>query len=173
MKIESRPTPLYDERPSGIGIDTIVIHAMHAPAAPDPLDASACIDLLESCRVSAHYIIARDGTVWRTVPEEKRAWHAGDSRMPYHDDSRENVNHFSIGIELVGREDQEFTSTQYQSLAALCAQICAHHAISAIVGHEHIAPLRKTDPGVQFNWGQFQEHLLTLFPPARTIRFGL
>ena len=154
-------------------IDTIVIHAMHTPKAPQECDPQTCIQSLERHRVSAHYLIDRDGIVWQTVSEEKRAWHAGESRMPFPTDSRENVNHFSIGIELLGREDESFTEAQYQALAELCAHIIARHPISAIIGHQHIAPLRKTDPGPHFNWGQLRALLQVRSPSFDTGKVGL
>lgn len=167
MLTNKHPLPHFDERPAGVSIDTIVIHSMCAPEAGDPCSALECIDLLDRCKVAAHYLIGRGGEVYQTVEEEKRAWHAGVSRMPA--DGRENVNHFSLGIELVGPEGLKFTDAQYESLAALCGEICARHAIRYLVGHDHIAPGRKADPGPAFDWSRLRDALAKL--TARPLQF--
>jgi AmpD protein len=97
------------------------------------------------------------GTVWQSVPENKKAWHAGVSRMP--EDGREGVNTFSIGIELIGSEDTDFTETQYQSLALLTENILSRHPVRYIYGHCDVAPGRKTDPW-GFDWLRYQEDVL-------------
>ncbi len=72
--------------------------------------------------------------------------------MPFEDDRREGVNDFSIGIELLTSPAQDFTEAQYLELANLINAICSRHPIRNIVGHDHIAPGRKSDPGPTFNW---------------------
>lgn len=74
------------------------------------------------------------------------AWHAGESKMPFSDDRRCSVNHFSLGIELLATQHSGLEQAQYQSLALLIIDITSRHNISAIVGHRQIAPARKTDP---------------------------
>src|SRR5262245_12805602 len=108
------PSPNCDERPSGMSVDTIVIHA----TVLDSLEQ--VIEHFDdpATRVSAHYTVDRDGTVVAHVTEEKRAWHAGESRMK---DGRVSVNDFSIGIELVNLNDgcDPFTEPQTQALREL------------------------------------------------------
>lgn len=116
--------------------------------------------IFEAYGVSAHYTIARDGTVARLVAENDRAWHAGKSVMP--NDGREGVNAFSIGIELMASHPDDdptvvtfedaYTEAQYAALNALIADICSRHNITSVVGHDEIAPGRKTDPGPLFQW---------------------
>lgn len=116
--------------------------------------------IFEAYGVSAHYTIARDGTIARLVAENDRAWHAGKSTMPT--DGREGVNAFSIGIELMASHPDDdptvvtfedaYTEPQYAALNALIADICTRHNITAVVGHDEIAPGRKTDPGPLFQW---------------------
>jgi hypothetical protein len=111
-------------------------------------------------KVSSHYMIARDGTVVQIVPDNDIAWHAGKSTMPT--DGREKVNSFSLGIELMASHpdddptvktfDDAYTAAQYESLNKLIAQFCKTHPITAVVGHDEIAPGRKTDPGPLFQW---------------------
>lgn len=144
--------PHFDERHSKI--DTIIIHSCFAPDAQDPFDPQESILLFNQCRVSVHYLIDRPGNVLNLVPEEKRAWHAGVSKLPFTDDPREAVNDFSIGIELISKDD--FTEAQYLSLIDLINQIKNRQEIRYILGHNHIAPDRKTDPGENFDWGRLK-----------------
>lgn len=116
--------------------------------------------IFEAYNVSAHYIIARDGTIVRLVADNDRAWHAGRSTMP--NDGRQGVNDFSVGIELmsshpdddptVKTESDAYTEEQYTSLNRLIARLCNEHGIKFVVGHDEIAPGRKTDPGPLFQW---------------------
>src|SRR4029077_3094609 len=104
--------------------------------------------------VSAHYTIDRDGTVISHVSEESRAWHAGESRMK---DGRANVNDFSIGIELVNRNDgtDPFPEAQLQALRDLMKSIMMRHPIRDIIPHYACAdpPGRKSDPaGFNDSW---------------------
>lgn len=152
------PLPHHNQRPAGVAIDTIVIHSMFAEGSAEPTSIPACIALLNFHEVSAHYAIGREGDIWALVPEELRAWHARSrtaprDRMPFADDSREQVNDFSIGIEVVtSGHEGDFTEPQYDAVIELIGGIRSRHPITAIVGHEHIAPGRKTDPGPQFDW---------------------
>lgn len=102
-------------------------------------------------KVSAHLLIRRDGGIIQFVPFDQRAWHAGVSSF----EGRDNCNDYSIGIELEGTDDQEFTDAQYQSLVQAIQQIRLWYpGITAdrITGHSQIAPDRKTDPGPCFDW---------------------
>lgn len=116
--------------------------------------------IFEAYGVSSHYAIARDGTIVQFVPDNDRAYHAGRSTMPT--DGRTGVNNFSIGIELMASHPDDdptvktledaYTEAQYESLNGLIAQLCERHGIDAVVGHDEIAPGRKTDPGPLFQW---------------------
>jgi AmpD protein len=86
------------------------------------------------------------------VDDIEKAWHAGKSRMPFADDRRVNVNRFSIGIELIGAPNDAFTLSQYGALGALIGALTQRHRIRNLVGHEHIAPGRKQDPGPALRW---------------------
>jgi AmpD protein len=106
-------------------------------------------------RVSAHFLIERDGAVTQFVSCLARAWHAGVSCFA----GRENCNDFSLGIELEGTDDLPFTDAQYQSLVALTQQLQgAYGSITPerICGHGDIAPGRKTDPGPCFDWARYR-----------------
>ena len=109
-------------------------------------------------RVSAHFLIERDGTVTQFVSCRDRAWHAGISSF----EGREVCNDFSLGIELEGTDELPFTDAQYAALIDLARQLLlAYPAIThqRICGHSDIAPGRKTDPGPAFDWRRFRSAL--------------
>jgi N-acetyl-anhydromuramyl-L-alanine amidase AmpD len=154
---------LWDERPSPV-IDTIVIHYISACDADvsRPFDLGLILKIFCEKAVSSHYLIQRDGTIYRLVPDDKRAWHCGGSIMPP-PDNRTGVNDFSIGIELVATHDSGFTGLQYASLAGLRMDIEKRVGRRcACVGHQDIAGAdavrlglrtdKKPDPGPLFNW---------------------
>ena len=148
--------PYADSRPDDVAIDTIVIHSMFAEGQKNQFDCDSCHLTLIQHQVSAHYYIGQDGQVFASVPEKLRAWHAGKSKMPFPDDQREVINDFSIGIELLGDSAIGFSEAQYLSLILLIQNISRLHPISAIVGHDQIAPGRKTDPGDLFDWNRLK-----------------
>src|SRR5262245_29125208 len=144
------PSPNCDERPIGSAIDTIVIHATVLENLRDVVEHFSS----SQTRVSSHYTVDRDGTIVSHVAEGARAWHAGVSRM---EDGRTNVNDFSIGIELVNRNDgiDPFPEIQIQALRDLLANIIARHPIQYIIPHYACAdpPGRKSDPvGFDTSW---------------------
>lgn len=158
-------SPHQDARPGGVGdIDTIVVHAISLPPGEYgggwidrlfqgdlPCDAHPYFAALEGLRVSAHLCVFRNGDLHQYVGFDARAWHAGAS----HFDGRTRVNDFSIGIELEGTDEGDFTDAQYAVLArTVQALMRAYPAITParIVGHADIAPGRKTDPGRGFDW---------------------
>lgn len=160
------PSPNFNARPSG-EISLLVIHNISLP--PGQFGTGKVVELFQNClcadehpyfagiaelRVSAHFLIQRDGDVIQFVSCLDRAWHAGLSLF----EGRDNCNDFSVGIELEGTDDQPFTDIQYAVLAQLSAQLCAAYpAITPerIRGHSDIAPGRKTDPGECFEWPRF------------------
>jgi AmpD protein len=105
--------------------------------------------------VSSHFFIRRDGELMQFVSCDERAWHAGQSAW----DGRENCNDFSIGIELEGLEGETFEAPQYASLVRLLRAIRARYALRHVVGHEHVAPGRKIDPGPGFDWMALRREL--------------
>lgn len=158
-------SPNCDERPADAAVELIVIHAISLP--PGEFGGSAIVDLfmnrldrgahpyyatIAALRVSAHFLIRRDGELLQFVPCARRAWHAGVSTWC----GRERCNDFSIGIELEGSDDAPFEQMQYRRLAALTEALRARYPITAIVGHAEIAPGRKTDPGPHFDWDRYR-----------------
>ena len=113
----------------------------------DP-DAHPYFKEIEGLRVSAHYVIRRDGELIQYVPTDKRAWHAGASSWS----GCERCNDFSIGIELEGADDVPFAEPQYETLARIVRDLQARYGRLDLAGHSDIAPGRKTDPGPFFDW---------------------
>lgn len=147
-------------------IDTIVIHYISCVNIKpnDPFNVTETLKLLtepikwggKKYKVSAHYCITRDGVVYQLVDDSDTAWHSGKSEL--HGRSVNNsCNDFSIGIELIGGDWVNFTGKQYKSLVELTHQLRHKYDIpdKNIVGHEDIAPKRKTDPGKHFNWDKY------------------
>ena len=118
-------------------------------------DAHPYFDALRGLQVSAHFFIRRNGRVLQFVSCDQRAWHAGASN--WH--SRDRCNDFSIGIELEGFEGEAFEAAQYAALARLLHSAARRYPIEAVVGHEHIAPGRKGDPGAAFDWRSLRRRL--------------
>ena len=163
VEAEFCPSPNFDNRPKNVKIDLFVIHAISLPEGNyntqlikdlflnnlSPGD-DKFLQSIENLKVSSHFLVTRSGNLIQFVPIHKRAWHAGKSTHQ----GRENCNDFSIGIELEGCDNEEFTSAQYKSLSNLISHISADLKINKenIVGHNEIAPGRKTDPGPYFNW---------------------
>jgi N-acetylmuramoyl-L-alanine amidase len=153
------PSANYNDRPEGMAVDAIIIHYTGMPSLEDALSRLCSAE----SKVSAHYTISRTGDIYHHVDEEKRAWHAGVSFWR----GRENVNDFSIGIELENPGHEfgyiPFTTEQIDALIYLCASIYSRHPIDPqnVVGHEDIAPNRKQDPGSLFPWDILTKHGLS------------
>ena len=130
-------------------IDTIVVHTAYSVDG-EPYDPKNVYNIFKKYNVSPHYMIGRDGTIYKMVDENNLAHHAGVSKMP---DGRDSVNRFSIGIELINSKTDSPTTEQYISLARLIDDIKTRHKIEHIVGHKDIAPNRKSDPW-NFDFGK-------------------
>lgn len=161
-------SPNYNARPDPADISLIVIHNISLPAGQFGGDAITelfqnCLDCsahesfesLRNVQVSSHFLIRRDGSLLQFVSTLDRAWHAGISSF----DGRAACNDFSIGIELEGTDDLPFETAQYDSLTVLTQALLARFAITHIVGHDEIAPGRKTDPGPCFDWKMYEQRI--------------
>jgi len=139
---KERPSPNFNERRPNF----VVIHYTSHDNAERSL--STLTDPLRE--VSAHYLVARDGTIYYLVDELARAWHAGDS---YWGGTRD-LNSASIGIELDNDGEEPYSEQQIESLLLLLADIKARYKIPAanFLGHGDIAPTRRADPGRAFPW---------------------
>jgi len=160
----ARPSPNHDTR-GGAEVDILVLHYTGMRTAQEAL-ARLCDP---AAKVSAHYTIDRDGTVYAHVAEERRAWHAG---LSYWAGIR-NVNARSIGIEIVNPGHEfgyiPFTDDQIAALIDLGHGIMARHPIAParVVGHSDVAPSRKQDPGELFPWERLADYRLGVWPGLR------
>jgi AmpD protein len=137
-------SPNCDDRPSGVVADLIVVHGISLPPGEF---GGPWIDAL----FTNHLPVDEHPYFVQYVPFHRRAWHAGQSSWM----GRERCNDFSIGIELEGTDSSAYESAQYVSLSRLVAALCgAYRSLSTerIVGHSDIAPGRKSDPGIAFDW---------------------
>ncbi len=163
-------SPNCDSRPDDCAISLIVVHGISLPPGEygghwiddlftNRLDARAhpYFASIADLEVSSHVLIRRDGEMVQYVPFTQRAWHAGQSNFQ----GREACNDYAIGIELEGQDDQSYEAVQYQRLAELVTVLREQFpaiGAEAVVGHCDIAPGRKSDPGLAFDW----EHLKSL-----------
>jgi len=168
------PSPNHGPRPADTLVTLLVVHSISLPpgvyGGPEveqlftnalDWDAHPYFQTLRGLEVSSHFFIRRTGEVVQFVDTDRRAWHAGRSAWQ----GRPNCNDYSIGIELEGLEGETFEPAQYHALAALCCELAAQHPIEHVVGHEHVAPGRKHDPGSGFDWPLLQR--LTGWPSSR------
>lgn len=165
------PSPNFDARPAGVEIDLLVIHAISLPPGEfggpyiEQLFTNRLVATrhpyfadIEGLRVSAHFLIARDGRLLQFVDIFARAWHAGGSSW----EGRTRCNDFSVGVELEGCDELPFEDAQYARLTDLAEQLFIRLPrlnATRLVGHSDIAPARKTDPGPHFDWARVRAAL--------------
>ncbi len=162
MNIIDHPSPNQAARPEGTTVDLLVLHYTELPLE-ESLDILS--DAAREVRVSAHYVLGEDGTVYRLVPEERVAWHAGQS----HWRGREALNATSVGVEIVNLhgDRHDYPQRQIAALVELCHAILVRHPAIVpqnVVGHSDIAPKRKIDPGLRFPWKTLAEAGIGLWP---------
>ena len=160
-------SPNFNDRPVDEDISLLVIHSISLPPKKyntDHIERFFLNELdftshnfyknIEGMKVSAHVLIKRNGEVIQFVPFNKRAWHAGVSSY----NGKNDCNNFSIGIELEGSEDDIFEDIQYEQLSLITSLLITEYDLITkdnIKGHSDIAPERKTDPGVLFDWDRY------------------
>jgi N-acetyl-anhydromuramoyl-L-alanine amidase len=163
-------SPNHNERPAKVATTLLVVHSISLPPGEfggsaieqlfsNRLDPRAhpSFEAVHQLRVSAHFVIRRDGEVVQFVDVTRRAWHAGVSQWR----GRAGCNDGSVGVELEGLEGEHFAACQYAELVHLVRDLKRRLPLAEIVGHEHIAPGRKRDPGACFDgaWLQRQAAL--------------
>lgn len=157
-------SPNCDARPRGSRAELLVIHNISLP--PGEFRGAAVTQLftntldctahpyyaqLVGVKVSAHFLIRRDGSTIQFVSCTRRAWHAGVSSWR----GRNACNDFSIGVELEGSDEVVFEDRQYAALTRLTRVLRRHYSLRGVAGHSDIAPGRKTDPGPCFDWARY------------------
>jgi N-acetylmuramoyl-L-alanine amidase len=156
------PSPNFDARPEGTRVDILIMHYTGMQSAKAALDRLCDAD----ARVSSHYTVDEDGTIYRHVAEEYRAFHAGVSYWA----GATDINARSVGIEIVnpGHEFgyRAFPEPQIEAVIALSKEILSRHPIprARVIGHSDVAPARKTDPGELFPWRHLAGEGIGLWP---------
>lgn len=162
MDIIPYPSPNEDARPQGGRIETIVLHYTDM----EPVEAALSRLADPAAQVSAHYVVAADGTLYRMVEDARRAWHAGES----HWRGVSSVNANSIGIEIDNGGHAhglpEFPPKQMEAVLSLLRSLKERYLIPDrnIVGHSDVAFLRKQDPGEKFDWAWLACNGVGIFP---------
>ena len=162
-------SPNFDQRSDEISL--IVIHSISLPPSKygsndidkfflNKLDSSkhSYFEKIINLKVSSHFLIERTGVLKQFVSTENRAWHAGESSF----EGKNNCNNFSIGIELEGTDDSKFEKVQYLKLIKLTRTLMENYPKinkDRIVGHSFVAPGRKSDPGIHFDWEYFKSEV--------------
>jgi AmpD protein len=177
-------SPNHNARPDSNDVSLVVVHSISLPPGEyggDAIerlftntldwDAHPYFQSIRDLKVSAHFVIRRSGKLLQFVSCGRRAWHAGVSQWR----GRDNCNDYSIGVELEGLEGQRFEAAQYKQLATLLRALARRYTIDAVVGHEHVAPARKHDPGRAFDWARLARALRwsnarVPFAPSATTR---
>jgi len=161
-------SPNCDERPEGVAVTLLVVHSISLPPGQfggdaierlftNRLDPAAhpSFEELRDLRVSAHFLVRRNGALQQFVPVHLRAWHAGASEWR----GRARCNDFSVGVELEGTDETAFNDRQYNRLVRLTSDLLQALPIRDIAAHSDIAPQRKSDPGSGFDWARFLRRL--------------
>jgi AmpD protein len=161
-------SPNFNARPAGTRVDAVVLHSISLPPGEyggdgierlftNTLDWAAhpYYETIRGLQVSAHFVVRRDGEVLQFVSIADRAWHAGRSSW----NGRAECNDWTIGIELEGLEGAAFEPAQYAALQILLPAIDIQGEVHTVVGHEHVAPGRKSDPGPGFDWCELAARL--------------
>lgn len=159
------PSPNVNDRPPGTRISCVVLHHTHRQ---ESALATARYFQDPASGVSAHYVVDRDGSVIRCVPDAKRAWHAGVSRFLGVD----NVNDFSIGVEIANRGDnvEPYPEAQMAAVVRLVTWLSRRYGIPGerITRHRDVAlpPGRKVDPSDNFDFGRVLRAVALASPDA-------
>lgn len=158
MAVIEYPSPNHGERLGNGGIRLIVLHFTGMP------DLGAALERLcdPEAEVSCHYLVARSGEVVAMVPEDRRAWHAGEGSWG----GVEDINSRSIGIEIDNSGQEPFDPRAMSSLVPLLKDILARHDLppEAVIGHQDMAPGRKDDPGPLFDWRGLADAGVSVWP---------
>ncbi len=162
IPVVSCPSPNFGERAEGTRIDILLMHYTGMETG-----AAAVQRLCDpAARVSSHYTVDEDGTIYHHVAEAARAFHAGVSYWA----GATDINSHSIGIEIVnpGHEFgyRPFPEAQIEAVIALSRDIFTRHGIlpRRVIGHSDVAPARKQDPGELFPWQALAEAGVGFWP---------
>lgn len=182
QEIRQKPLPPHCSATRSGTVTHVMLHYIsNALVKPEaPYELPAIIDIFVKYKLSAHYLIARDGTIYQLVPHNRVAFHAGKGRLPHPPYHENTLNSRSIGIEImaIGTEaemallgvknyqaiqehDKGFTEAQYEALNQLLGKLEKElpdfkKNKHTVIGHDVYAPSRRGDPGQLFDWEKLQ-----------------
>jgi len=158
MKVINKPSPNFNERHHDVSM--IIVHYTGMKTAGEAIERLTDAE----AKVSSHYTLDNDGTVYSHVAEEKRAWHAGVSCWQ----NMRDINSASIGIEIVNPGHEfgycKFSKAQINAVMELCLDIQSRHKIDHVLAHSDVAPDRKQDPGELFPWAMLAMEGIGVWP---------
>ena len=142
------PSPHFFKTSPNRKVKFIVLHA----TASSTTESAVRWMKDPSSKVSAHYVIGKDGSVVQMVDLDNIAWHAGKSEWK----GEKNVNGCSVAIELVNKDDgtEQYSDAQVSACLTITNALCTYYGIDGdgVIRHKDIAPNRKHDPGyLDFN----------------------
>ncbi len=138
----------------------IVVHFTEEDSAQQALDTLRSQN--SGGKVSAHYLIGKDGTRYQLVDDRKRAWQAGAGRWG----TMTDLNSTSLGIEIDNNGHEPYPDAQIDSLLVLLDDLCRRWNIprTQVIGHADLAPGRKPDPGKFFPWKRLHDAGFGIWP---------
>jgi len=141
--IKNKPVAFGHRKTTSRNVDVLVIHSAFNASGVEKYNLEKIISQFRRYGVAAHYLIDREGNIYRLVADQHVAYHAGTSQLP---NGSGNLNSRSIGIELMNDTIDQPTVAQYDALINLTEDICKRYPVKFFVRHSDIAPGRKTDP---------------------------
>ena len=180
MQIRHLPKRCYSSNKIR-SVDGAVVHFISAKTIlpEDPFNRDAIIGIFEDYKLSAHYLIERDGNIIELVPDLHKAHHAGKSRM----NGRDGCNGFTIGYELVGGTDWPYTGRQLAALSTSLAQHMTAHRFTSdwVQGHDQVRAdwnaeypdkqaAKKVDPGTHFPWDALKDMLAGVSAAVKDVK---
>lgn len=158
-------------RSIGDHINGIVAVVIHATAGASTAGAVSVMNPPPGRpAASFHWIVPdedepqHDDIIWACARERDAAWHVRpDKSHPQVNGGRNRVNHWSLGIEIVNRQNGGDSFSAWQ--VAITAQIvrycwAKYPNLRHVVSHARLDPLRRTDPGANFPWNRFEQLVL-------------
>ena len=169
MEITKYYSPNYNKKKRSSSVITMII--IHYTGMQSERESIKRLTTRKS-KVSAHYLINRNGKIFNLVNDKYEAWHAGKSMWK----KNKNLNRNSIGIELVNKGHkfgyQQYTKVQVKNLIHLCKKLKKKYKIKNkfILAHSDVAPLRKIDPGEKFPWFFLSKNGIGNYPKEIKLR---
>ncbi len=148
-----------------MGVVAVVIHATAGSSSAGAISVMKRSDN----PASFHWLVPDEDEpqhgelVWACVPEALAAWHVRNAAShPDVNDGENRVNHWSLGIEVVNRQENDhFSEWQVEATARIVRYCWAKYPnLTHVVSHAKLDPNRRSDPGMEFDWQRFKSLVL-------------